>query len=117
MPCHQSSDSALSQSTLLYTPRQVRDVLAALSGGQSSYPAAPTREGQQQQSGDDSSGTSLRHLLDESKESLIEAERAFLSKALTLLQACPHHHTSPQKQSAKRQISKYGTRTVLSKVL
>ena len=36
----------------------------------------------------------LKHLLDESKESLIEAERAFLSKALALLQASPHQNVT-----------------------
>ena len=71
---------------------QVRDILNALSGGHSAYPAAPLRERQEQQDGNDTDGKSLRHLLDESKESLIEAERAFLSKALALLQACPHQH-------------------------
>lgn len=69
---------------------QVRDILDALSGGQSDHPVAPPREGQEQQNADDTSGKSLRHLLDESKESLIEAERAFLSKALALLQARPY---------------------------
>ena len=48
---------------------------------------APEREQQQQQAdGKDAKGPSLRHLLDESKESLLEAERAFLSKALKLLE-------------------------------
>ena len=47
----------------------------------------PEREQQQQQAeGGDARGPSLRHLLDESKESLLEAERAFLSKALELLE-------------------------------
>ena len=40
---------------------------------------------QQQADGGNARGPSLRHLLDESKESLLEAERAFLSKALELL--------------------------------
>ncbi len=44
-------------------------------------------------------GQSLRHLLDESKESLIEAERAFLSKALASLTGTPSsgHHLAPLK--------------------
>lgn len=50
-------------------------------------PAAPAHERQQQQNGDEVAGRSLRHLLDDSKETLIEAERAFLLKALALLQA------------------------------
>ena len=66
---------------------QVRDILDAVSGGQRSAPAAPAHERQQQQDGDDVAGRSLRHLLDDSKETLIEAERAFLSKELALLQA------------------------------
>ena len=59
--------------------------------------ASPEREQQQQQAeGGDARGPSLRHLLDESKESLLEAERAFLSKALQLLEVigmllCPFH--------------------------
>lgn len=71
-------------------------ILDAVSKGQSSSPAAPERE-QQQQEGDDTGGPSLRHLLDESKESLIEAERAFLSKALALLQV--RHPLLPILQS------------------
>ena len=59
-------------------------------------PTSPEREQQQQAEGGDARGPSLRHLLDESKESLLEAERAFLSKALELLQVtavlpCPFH--------------------------
>lgn len=66
---------------------QVREILDAVSGAQQSLPAAPAHERQQQQNGDDVNGRSLRHLLDDSKETLIEAERAFLSRALVLLQA------------------------------
>ena len=64
------------------------DILDALSKGRSSLPTAPERQQQQQQQaeGDDARGPSLQHLLDESKESLLEAERAFLSKALELLE-------------------------------
>ena len=62
------------------------DILDALSKGRSIPQTAPERELQQQADDSDARGPSLRHLLDESKESLLEAERAFLSKALELLQ-------------------------------
>jgi len=66
---------------------QVTDILDAMSRGQSSLPVVLASEKEQQLYGGETGGKSLWHLLDKSKETLIEAERAFLSKGLALLQA------------------------------